>query len=187
MQKINRTNVKVRLKSQFHEVIEERSDAVRYFAEVMSFVPDIDLDADEMVKSLFPDDTESMEICTEGELYYGDGRIEVRYVEPEVTQMGESVTAVSFEESDPGLVSVMRGGDVYTALVLERGVRHACVYSTEIMPITIYTTAKHVRNELTAEGGELELVYTVEAQGGIVQFNRMTMTVSPMASYGGEQ
>lgn len=172
--------VKVRLKSQFHEVIDERTDAVRYFAEMMSMASGIEADVDEMIKNLFPDDTETMEMCTEGELYYGDGRIEIRYAEPEITEMGDSVTAVSFEESDRGLIAVMRGGDVYTALILERGVRHACVYSTQMMPITIYTTAKQIENGLTRDGGTLLLVYTVETYEGPVQFNRMVMTVSPL-------
>lgn len=182
MQNIKSLKVKVKLRSQFHEVINERTDAVKYFTEMMAAASEIDPNVDEMLKSLFPDNTETMEMCTEGELYYGDGRIEVRYVEPEITEMGDSVTAVSFEEAEPGIIAVMRGGDVYTALILELGVRHGCVYNTELMPITIYTTAKQIKNTLSYTGGELSLVYTVEAQKGIVQFNRMVMTVTPLGN-----
>ena len=175
--------VKVRLKSQFHEIINEKNEALRQITNMMMYMTPEDLDGEDveaMIKRLFDDEDESMDICTEGELYYGDGRIEIRYIEPELTEMGESVTAVTFEEDDPGLVAVMHGGDVYTALILERGVRHACVYSAGIMPITIYTTAKKVENELTENGGVLTLVYTVETQEGIVQYNRMQMTVTPL-------
>lgn len=183
--KTERKYVKVRLKSQFHEVAEESNDALRHLAEIMMFVPENELageenEIEEMLKKIFRDDEESMDICTEGELYYGDGRIEVRYSEPELTEMGECVTAVSFEKDCPGLVAVMRGGDVYTALILEKGVRHACVYSAGVMPITIYTTAKKVENSLDENGGTIVLVYTVETQDGIVQFNRMQMTVTPL-------
>lgn len=175
--------VKVRLKSQFHEIINEKNEALRQITNMMMYMTPEDLDGEDveaMIKRLFDDEDESMDICTEGELYYGDGRIEIRYIEPELTEMGESVTAVTFEEDDPGLVAVMRGGDVYTALILERGVRHACVYSAGIMPITIYTTAKKVENGLTENGGVLTLIYTVETQEGIVQYNRMQMTVTPL-------
>ncbi len=180
---INKLNVRVRLKTQFHEVINERDDVLRQISDMMMYVSEEDLHGEDfngMIKQLFDEKEESMEMCTEGELYFGDGRIEIRYVEPEISDMGDSVTAVSFEETAPELVAVMRGGDVYTALILERGVRHACVYSTSLMPITIYTTAKQLENRLGKDGGELIAVYTVETQEGVVQFNRMCMTVTPV-------
>lgn len=174
----------IKIKSQFHEVERERSDAVRFLTEMHSLASDgegrviSDDGFDELIRELFSDESETLEICTEGELIAEGGRIEVRYEEPAPTGMGETVTYVSFDESDRGLVSVMRGGDVYTALILERGVRHSCVYSTTYVPITIYTTARRVENTLTEDGGELYLVYTVESGMGVEQFNKMSISVT---------
>lgn len=181
-----RKEVIIKIKSQFHEIERERADAVRFLTEMRSFASEeaegiiSDDGFDELIRELFTDESETMEICTEGELVSEGGRIEVRYAEPAPTEMGETVTSISFDESDRGLVAVMRGGDVYTALILERGVRHSCVYNTTYVPITIYTTAKRVENTLTENGGELHLVYTVESGVGVEQFNKMTITVTPV-------
>ncbi len=175
-------DVIIKIKSEFHEIEREKDDAVRFLTEMRPFAGD-DGDISEegidlLLNELFRDDTESMEICTEGELILDGGRLEVRYTEPESTEMGETVTSISFDTSDRGLVAVMRGGDVYTALLLERGVRHSCVYSTSYVPITIYTTARRVENTLTENGGEINLAYTVESGMGVEQFNRMSIKVT---------
>lgn len=180
-----RKEVIIKIRSQFHEVEPEKTDAIRFLTE-MKHAASEDAGAeitsdgfDAMLKELFENDPETMEICTEGELFADDGRIEVKYTEPAPTGMGETVTSISFDPSDRGLVAIMRGGDVYTALILESGVRHSCVYNTSYMPITIYTTAKRVENTLTENGGELYLVYTVESGLGPEQFNRMNISVTP--------
>lgn len=132
-----------------------------------------------VIDSIFKNNTETLDLYTEGELYYGDGRIEIRYGESELTGLGETVTSVSFDESDRGLITILRGGDIYSAIVLQRGVRHLCVYETEGLPIEIYTTAKRVINSLTDCGGTLEMIYTVETHDEPAQFNRMCLTVEP--------
>lgn len=187
--------VGIRIESRYHEIDEDAGEAYCYFAEMVDAVAEFDeeledgsedkLTADEaakitkLIRDIFEEEDEAVEIYTEGELYCGDGKIEVRYREPsEVTGMGESVTSISFEESDRDIVTITRGGDVYSALVLERGVRHACAYNTDTMPFIIYTMAKRIDNGLTESGGVLDMIYTVEAQHGAAQFNRVTVTVT---------
>lgn len=181
-----RKEVIIKIISQFHEIEREKAEVIRYLTDMKHAASEADdpeltedgLDA--LLHDLFRDDSETMEICTEGELICENGRIDVRYSEPAPTGMGETVTSISFDTSDRGLVAVMRGGDVYTALILERGVRHSCVYNTTYVPITIYTTARRVENTLTEDGGGLYLVYTVESGVGVEQFNKMSITVTPV-------
>ncbi len=174
----------IKIKSQFHEVDPEKTDAIRFLTEMKHAASEEDASSeitndgfDAMIQELFENEPETMEICTEGEITSDGKRIEIKYTEPATTGMGETVTSVSFDVSDRGLVSILRGGEVYTALILERGVRHSCVYNTAYFPLTIYTTAKRVENTLTENGGELYLVYTVEGGMGVVQFNKMSINV----------
>ncbi len=179
---VMRKDAIIKIKSQFHEIVEEKRDAARFLAELRSAVgedsPVFGEGFDEMMNGLFGEDGETMEICTEGELIAEDGRIQIKYSEPEPTGMGETTTAISFDEADRGLISIMRGGDIYTALILERGVRHSCVYNTSYIPITIHTTARRVENRITEDGGELLLAYTVEGGMGAIQYNKMLISVS---------
>lgn len=180
--------VGVRVESRFHEILPYSDEAFGFFAGMADLAAECDSDeftksdADDVVKlmcELFEPDDETTDFYTEGELYYGGGRLEVRYREPnELTGMGETVTSVYFEEGDRELVTITRGGAVYSALVLERGVRHTCAYNTDSLPIVIYTTAKRVDNKLTPSGGVLDLIYTVETQSGPAQYNRATVTVN---------
>ena len=180
-------NVGIRIKSRFHEIEPDKTESLCYFAEMMESVMEGD-DSEEseevrrFLKFLFDDDGEcdNFEMYTEGELYYGDGKLEVRYREPEITGMGDSVTSISFDCGDRSLVTITRGGDVYTALVLERGVRHTCAYNTSSQPFIVYTTARRIENSLDRRGGTLDMIYTVETGMSPPQFNRMTMTVTPV-------
>ncbi len=198
----------IRVVSRFHPIEEDAPEAFLYFAEMMDvmtggepagaeFFSDIDGDggepggdidprvrraACEMVdaaRGALEDVDDKYEIYTEGELICGGGRLEVRYREPdELTGMGDTVTSISFEEERRGIVTVTRGGDVYSALVLERGVRHSCAYSTEPLPLVVYTTARRIDNGITENGGTLDMIYTVEARAGEAQYNRVTLTVT---------
>ena len=184
-------NVGIRIRSRFHEIEPDTTESLIYFAEMMeSMISDDtgDSEENEQIKGLLrflldddgDSDGDSFEMYTEGELYSGDGKIEVRYREPEISGMGDCVTSISFDCDDRDLVTVTRGGDVYTALVLERGVRHTCAYNASSRPFVIYTTARRIDNNLSRNGGQLDMIYTVETGMSPPQFNRMSITVTPV-------
>ena len=184
-------NVGIRIRSRFHEIEPDTSESLCYFAEMMgSMISEGygDDEENEQIRGLLrflmddegDDDGDSFEMYTEGELYSGDGKIEVRYREPEISGMGDCVTSISFDCDDRDLVTVTRGGDVYTALVLERGVRHTCAYNVGPRPFTVFTTAKRIENSLSRSGGKLDMVYTVETGMAPPQYNRMSITVTPV-------
>lgn len=183
--------VGIRIESRYHEIEPDTSEAFCYFAEMLNaeaesdesgseeFTSDDAAEITRLIREIFEVDDEKIELYTEGELYFGDGKLEVRYREPnEVTGMGESVTSISFDSDNREIITITRGGDVYSALVLERGVRHTCAYNTDALPLIIYTTAKRIKNELHRDGGMLDMIYIVEAQSGPAQYNRVTVTVT---------
>jgi len=122
-------------------------------------------------------ENESMEMTSEGVLRITDGRIEIEYFETELTGMEGACTCVSFEEENPGLVTMLRTGAVETALVFEEGQRHICTYNTEVMAFELCVNTYHVTNTVTRDGGEIELDYSVEFRGASTEHTHVTIGV----------
>ena len=119
---------------------------------------------------------EEVEIRTIGTRETKDGRIELSYKESEATGMEGSTTAVSFQTSEPGVVSMLRRGTVSTALVFEEGKRHHCLYQTPYMPFELCVHTLKVDNRLSEEG-RLELDYIIEIRGARAERTKFTMEV----------
>ena len=119
----------------------------------------------------------SVTMTTEANVSLEDGRLTISYDETEITGLGNSKTAISFMTDEPGLVSVIRTGEVRTALVLENGKRHICTYDTPIMPFEVCTFARKIANGITEDGGEMHLDYIVEIRGALAQRTRLDITL----------
>lgn len=121
-------------------------------------------------------DEDNVEMITDGILRMEDGRVEVSYEETELTGMEGSTSCVSFAVDNPGLVSMMRGGTVSTALVFEPHRRHICAYQTPYMPFEICVYTTHVDNRLL-DLGTLDLDYLIEVRGAQAEHTHFNMTI----------
>lgn len=129
-----------------------------------------------------PQDEEDtlLEIRTQGVLSRdADGRISLSYDETELTGMEGSTTTVTFSESDPETVTMLRYGSVTTTLVFEQERRHICVYETPIMPFEICIYARKVQNQLTVDGGSILLDYLIEIHGAKAERTLFELHVVP--------
>lgn len=121
---------------------------------------------------------QEMELTVEGS-YYDDGtRISISYKEGELTGMENSRTTLSFQKSEPALITMTRDGSVRTALVFEEGQRHLCVYQTPFMPFEVAVTTKQVENRIE-ENGSLRMQYTVELKGANAEQTDFSMKLLP--------
>lgn len=107
-------------------------------------------------------------------------RIEIKYSEPEDGGMGNTATQISFDNEEPGIITLFRSGDVSSALVFEEGKRHMCSYRTPELSFEICVKSELVKNNITSEGGELELDYFLEFHGASAEHTVMNITVSPL-------
>ncbi|MBQ9113041.1 MAG: DUF1934 domain-containing protein [Clostridia bacterium] len=131
------------------------------------------LTSDEIEASLEP---EKMEIKSLGKFKIDGGRAEVSYEESEATGMEGSVTAISFDMTQPGIVTMIRTGLVSTALVFEKGKRHHCVYNTPYMPFELCVKTFEVKNRIP-DGGILELDYIIEIRGAKAERTKFMMKI----------
>jgi Uncharacterized protein conserved in bacteria len=128
------------------------------------------------------DDSGGLELVTEAEMTDDGKRIEIKYNETELTGMDGAVTQISFEREVPGIVSMLRGGTVYTVLIFEKGKRHICAYETPYMPFELCIFTRKVDNFLNMEtGGSLDLDYFIEIRGAGTERTVFRMDVTPIS------
>ncbi len=121
---------------------------------------------------------ERMEMTTVAR-YRDDGvRVSLSWTETEASGMEGTSTTVSYQKSEPLVVTMMRTGAVNTALVFEQGRRHHCVYKTPIMPFEVCVSTDKVENGVEKDG-TLFLDYAVELRGATCERTKMNLSVLP--------
>lgn len=111
--------------------------------------------------------------------YHDDGtRVTIRYRESELSGMDGSTTSVSFHKNDKRLITMLRDGNVKTALVFEEGRRHLCVYQTQFMPFDVCVQTRRVENKVE-ESGTLLIDYIVELRGAQAEHTKLHLQILP--------
>ncbi len=117
----------------------------------------------------------SSQMSTQGVLNLIENGYEIVYEEPD-DEMRGSVTTLRVE--DGGLVTMTREGAYTTQMVMERGRRHVCHYSTPFGDMLMGVFAKKVESSVGESGGELLLSYTIDVNADLAAANELKITVS---------
>ncbi len=150
-------------------------DDVDYALEAaLSEVADVDFEFDDGEEEE-PDDG-IIEIYTEGRLRITKDSLSITYTETEITGMEGSKTVVSFNKSNPELVSMTRTGPTNTALIFEPHKRHICNYNTPFMPFEMCVRTLSMDNRLEADG-EFSIEYIIEVRGATAEHNRLFLKI----------
>ena len=111
------------------------------------------------------DDSKAIEVITEGSVTEDDeGNIEISYCENDADSAKETVVRIVFNKKAPGLVSVVRTGEMNTMLSFETCKRHKCFYHTPYMPLEIVVSTVEVKNTFLTDG-RLFLNYLIQVKG----------------------
>ena len=149
-------------------------DDVDYAIEAaLEAIADVPLDFDNEQEE--PDDG-IIEIYTEGRLRTTSDSFSITYTESEMTGMEGSKTAISFNKSNPELVSMTRTGQVNTALIFEPHKRHICSYKTPFMPFELCVRTLSMDNRLESDG-EFNIEYIIEVRGATAEHNTLSMKI----------
>ncbi len=79
---------------------------------------------------------------------------------------------------EPNMVTINRKGQIQTRLMLEKGRRHQCIYQTIAGDFSIGVFTKTLNNNLTDNGGSLEVSYTLDFDTNLVSENRFYIEVT---------
>lgn len=165
---IKTKKIKMKIKSLRYEIEES------LFAKVISDIMDSEDDYEN--DDFAYDEEQEIALNTEGFMNIDGDRVELIYEESEITGMEGSRTSVVFDNSDKGLVSMLRDGSVSTALVFEKGKRHHCVYNTPIMPFEICVRTLKVENNIL-DDGTLKLDYIIEIRGAKAERTKFELKI----------
>lgn len=104
-------------------------------------------------------DTNRMELVTEGKYYRKGDTYYVTYKESEVTGMEGTTTTLKIAG---GMVTLMRFGTVNSQMVFEQGQKHVSHYDTTFGAFTIGVFASEVDVKMDDNGGEIRVDYHLE-------------------------
>ena len=143
----------------------------------ISTVPDfVAASAGVAVNAAQDNETDKMEMFTEGVMKIDGERIEISYEETEMSGMAGTTTRLIFDTGLLDALTMMRSGPVKVTMVFKKGLRHVCRYDTGIIPFELVLTTSYIDNRLLTEG-ELYIDYTTELARSSRAITRMKMKV----------
>ena len=103
-----------------------------------------------------------------------DGSFKIHYKE-ELDDAVESLTTIDFKDMEH--VTISRSGPLSPNLLLVKGENKECKYETPFGDISMFVAAKEITSDVTAEGGTLEIAYSIDFNNGDVSENKTKITV----------
>jgi uncharacterized beta-barrel protein YwiB (DUF1934 family) len=119
-------------------------------------------------------DTNVMELVTEGKYYKQDDAYYVTYDESEVTGMSGTTTTLKVMD---GVVTLVRMGAVNSHFVFQQGQKHVSYYDTEHGAFTISVLANAVNVKMDDNGGEIRVGYELEIDNNKTGENDFFMSI----------
>ncbi len=116
-------------------------------------------------------DTDEIEVISEGNFYFQNGKYFIMYKEDE--SMGKSFSLVKV---DGKTVTIKRKGAYNSDFVCTENKKYSFVYHMPYGDMAMEIDTKKVDVSLGENGGSVDLCYTLET-GGNVQTNNVSITV----------
>ncbi len=102
-----------------------------------------------------------------------NGDYVIAYEESEATGMEGSEVEIRITKE--GVVSIVRTGTFQTNIVVKKGCKHFCHYSTPFGEMPIGVDAKKLHYEFNEDSGFLQMRYTVDANCTLLSDNEIIM------------
>jgi uncharacterized beta-barrel protein YwiB (DUF1934 family) len=112
-----------------------------------------------------------IELVTEGTMVFRDGGWDICYEESDLTGLAGVTTTFRIER---GQVTLRRTGKLRSEMVFREGVPHESLYQMEFGALLITVCAKQIEVDLCDQGGNVDLVYSVEiehGEAGLVEYH----------------
>lgn len=123
-------------------------------------------------------DKDEMTFTAPGEFYEENGIKIVKYKEySEDSHTKDDYSLNTIKIISDNKVSILREGDHITRLFLEKDKLHKCHYRTKMGDLMFDVFCNKINNNLTNNGGKLEVAYSLDLNGETVSYNRFILTV----------
>lgn len=114
---------------------------------------------------------DTIELVTEGTMEFRDGGWDICYEESDLTGLAGVTTTFRIER---GQVTLRRTGKLRSEMIFREGVPHESLYQMEFGALLITVCAKQIEVNLGDQGGNVDLVYSVEiehGEAGLVEYH----------------
>ena len=104
-------------------------------------------------------ETEPIELVTNGEYSYSEGETVFSYMESELTGLEGTKTTFRIR---PELVTLTREGTFSSQMVFQEGKKHFFLYNTPYGSSTMGVNTRSISHGLGEHGGNMELCYSID-------------------------
>lgn len=115
-----------------------------------------------------------VELVTQGRLAREGERYTLSYQESELTGLSGTLTTIRVDGPE---VTLMRMGEFNSQMVFQEGRRHLSMYNTPYGAMSIGVNTRHLLAELTDQGGDIEVDYTIEVDHAMAGRNVFRINV----------
>lgn len=119
------------------------------------------------------DDTEVIEFTTFGQYAIKNGKQYIFYNESE--NLDNAKTVVKADGIDN--VSINRSGSIESKIMIRKGQRSKCYYSTLQGQLMLGIFGEDITNNLTDKGGNLSFSYTIDVENGLLSRNTVDIAI----------
>ena len=120
------------------------------------------------------EETEAMDFSTDGYYTYEDNVGCISYMESEITGMGGTRTSVFVM---PDRVVIDRDGPVTSRMEFSEGELSSFLYNTPYGNATMGLRTRSIRQNMNADGGNVEIDYVIDLEHTFATRNRFVITV----------
>ena len=120
--------------------------------------------------------TDTIQFTTDGRFGIKEGSFFITYDESQLLEVDGEVKTTVFIKPDNSVV-MQRNGAYNSRMVIEKGVRSNCFYSTPMGQLSLGIFGEKVMSSLTENGGNLVMKYTIDTDLKLLSRNRVNITV----------
>ena len=119
---------------------------------------------------------ETIEFVTQGSYCHQKEEAVFSYMESEMTGLQGTKTTFRIGQE---AITLTREGTLHAQMVFERGKKHTFLYETPYGATAMGVSTRHVHHGLDAEGGAVEIDYSIDVDSVIISENRFRIQVTP--------
>lgn len=121
-------------------------------------------------------DTDMIEFTTDGRFGFNDGSYFIAYDESKLLDVEGEVKTTVFVRPDNTVV-LQRKGAYNSRMIIEKGIRNNCFYTTPMGELTLGVFGKMVKSDLTDNGGTVSMNYTIDTNMQLLSQNQVKISV----------
>lgn len=92
---------------------------------------------------------------------------------------GEGAVTTFIDIFNDEMVSINRKGELNSHMVFDQGKANICICNAGFFPLQMRIFTKNLSNNISFDGGKLEIDYNVEIVGNLAESNKISFSVCP--------